>query len=283
MLLDGGERLEWFASAEIWLEAAASVLGFYLFIVHVTTTDVHFLNKALFRDRNFILSAIMFFAVGFVLLPTLALTSPMLENLLNYPVDTAGYVTLARGVSLVGAVALMSFAPALIDNRLFVFGGIAVVAYANSLMLGYSPAMDWRLVIAATLLQGAGLGTLLPSLAKTAFGTLDPKFRPEATALFNLSRVYGSTIGIAVVQIFFYNNTQAMHLALAKDLTPTRAIAGVAGSITAPALAALNGMVTQQAAFVAVIDQFKILMCAMLIVSPLVLFLRKPRPANQHP
>jgi MFS transporter, DHA2 family, multidrug resistance protein len=280
MLLDRGERLEWFASAEIWLEAAVSVLGFYLFIVHVMTTDAHFLNKALFKDRNFIVSAIMFFAVGFVLLPTLALTSPMLENLLNYPVDTAGYITLARGVSLVGGVALMSFAPARIDNRLFVFGGMTVVAYANSLMLGYSPAMDWRLVVAATLLQGAGLGTLLPALSKAAFGTLDPKFRPEATALFNLSRVYGSTIGIAVVQIFFYGNTQAMHLALAKDLTPYRAIAGVADTITKPALAVLNGMVTQQAAFVAVIDQFKILMFAMLIVSPLVLLLRKPRPAH---
>jgi DHA2 family multidrug resistance protein len=42
----------------------------------------------------------------------------------------------------------------------------------------------------------------------------------------------------------------------------------------------LNDMVTQQAAVVAVIGQFKILMFAMLIVSPLVLFLRKPRPAN---
>ena len=147
-------------------------------------------------------------------------------------------------------------------------------------MLGYSPAMDWRLVVAATLLQGTGLGMLLPALAKAAFGTLDPKFRPEGTALFNLSRVYGSTIGIAVVQIFFYNNTQAMHLALAKNLTPYRAAAHVAGSIAKPGLAALNDMITQQAAVVAVIDQFKILMFAMLIVSPLVLFLRKPRPAN---
>lgn len=280
MLLDRGERLEWFASAEIWTEAIASVLGFYLFIVYITTTDVHFLNKALFKDRNFVVSAIMFFAVGFVLLPTLALTSPMLEELLEYPVDTTGYMTLARGVTLVGAVVLMSFAPAQIDNRLFIFGGIAAVAYANSLMLGYSPAMDWRLVVAATLLQGAGLGTLLPALSKAAFGTLDPKFRPEGTALFNLSRVYGSTIGIAVVQIFFYNNTQAMHLALAKNLTPYRAAAHVAGSIAKSGLAALNGMITQQAAIVAVIDQFKILMFVVLIVSPLVLFLRKSRPAN---
>ena len=55
MLLDRGERLEWFSSTEIWVEAIASVLGFYLFIVHVLTADAHFLNKALFKDRNFIL------------------------------------------------------------------------------------------------------------------------------------------------------------------------------------------------------------------------------------
>jgi DHA2 family multidrug resistance protein len=137
MLLDRGERLEWFASTEIWVEAMVSVLGFYLFIVHVLTTKVHFLNKALFRDRNFILSTIMLFAVGFVLLPTLALTSPMLEELLNYPVDTTGYMTMPRGVTLVGALVLMSFVPARIDNRLFVIVGMALVVYANWLMLGY--------------------------------------------------------------------------------------------------------------------------------------------------
>jgi hypothetical protein len=60
----------------------------------------------------------------------------------------------------------------------------------------------------------------MAALTRTAFSTLDPEFRPEATMLFNLARLYGSTIGIAVVQIFFYDNTQAMHLALAKHLTP---------------------------------------------------------------
>src|SRR5260221_13276280 len=112
VLLDRGERLDWFASAEIWAEALAAVLGFYLFIVHVLTAKMHFLDKALFKDRNFALSTIMFFALGFVLLPTLALTSPMLEELLNYPVDTTGYMTIPRGIALVGALVLMSFAPA---------------------------------------------------------------------------------------------------------------------------------------------------------------------------
>ncbi len=281
MMLDRGERMEWFNSAEIWLEAAASALGFYLYLVHVLTSKAHFLDKALFKDRNFVLSAIMYFAFGFVLLPTIALTSPMLDELLNYPADTTGYMAIPRSIALVGALILTGRVPAWIDNRLLVAVGMALVIYANWRMLSYSPSMDWRPVVVAGVVQGAGLGILLAALTKTAFSTLDPTFRPEGTALFNLSRLYGSTIGIALVLDFFYDNTQAMHVALAKDLIPYRAAAHVAGSIAGPRLATLNHMITDQAAFVGVIDQFEVMMIAMLIVSPLVLFLRKARPVTE--
>jgi DHA2 family multidrug resistance protein len=278
LVLDRGERMEWFDSAEIWAEAAASALGFYLYLVHVLTANDHFLSKALFRDRNFVLCSIMYFALGFVLLPTIALTSPMLDELLNYPADTTGYMAIPRSIALVGALILTGRIPPRIDNRLLVVGGMALIVYANWRMLGYSPAMDWRPVLVAGMIQGAGLGVLMPALTKAAFSTLDPRHRPEGTVLFNLSRVYGSTVGIALVIFFFYDNTQAMHIALAKDLVPYRAAAHVAGSLAAPKLAMLNDAITGQAAFVGVIGQFEVMMIAMLIVSPLVLFLRKPLP-----
>jgi MFS transporter, DHA2 family, multidrug resistance protein len=280
MLLDRGERMEWFNSAEIWAEAAVSVMGLYLYLVHVLTTKAHFLDKALFEDRNFVLSTILYFAFGFVLLPTIALTSPMLDELLNYPADTTGYMAIPRGIALVGALILTGYVPARIDNRLLVAGGMALVVYANWRMLGYSPAMDWRPVVVAGVLQGAGLGILLPALTKAAFSTLDPTYRPEGTAFFNLARLYGSTIGIALVLFFFYDNTQAMHGALARDLTPYRVAAHVSGSIAKLQLAMLNHMITDQAAFIGVIGQFKVMMIAMLIVSPLVLFLRNPPTAK---
>jgi DHA2 family multidrug resistance protein len=150
-----------------------------------------------------------------------------------------------------------------------------VVIYANWLMLGYSPLMDWSPVAVAGAIQGIGIGILMPSLTNVAFSTLDPTLRPEGTGLFNLSRVYGSTLGVAIVQLYFFNNTQAMHLALASNLTPYRV-----GPMSLQALAGLNEMITGQAAFIAVVDQFKILMVAMLVVSPLVVFLRKPVPTN---
>ena len=279
MMLDRGERMEWFDSPEIWVEAAASALGFYLYLVHILTAKTHFLNKSLFRDHNFVISGVMYFAFGFVLLPTIALTSPMLDELLNYPADTTGYMAIPRSIALVGAMILTGRVPARIDNRLLIAAGVALVIYGNWRMLGYSPEMDWQFVVEAGMVQGVGLGILLPALTKVAFSTLDPALRPEGTVLFNLSRLYGSTIGIAVVLTFFYDNTQAMHGALAKDLTPYRAAAHVTGSMAQPGLAMLNDMITGQAALIGVIDQFKVMIIPMLIVSPLVLFLRKPQSA----
>jgi DHA2 family multidrug resistance protein len=278
MLLDRGERMEWFESAESRIEAAAAALGFYLFLAHVVTAKRHFLSKALFRDRNFTLSTVMFFGLGFVLLPTLALTSPMLEELLGYPADTTGYMTLPRGAALIGALVLTATAPKWIDGRQLVIAGIALTASGNWLMLGYSPLMDWGYVLLAGAIQGAGLGIVMAALSKTAFSTLAPEFRPEGATLFNIARLYGSTIGIAIVQVLFYNHTQMMHLALAKNLTPHHATGPAAGLFAGRGLHVLNELLTGQAAIIALINQFKLMMIVILAVSPLALLLRKPRP-----
>ena len=71
-----------------------------------------------------------------------------------------------------------------------------------------------------------------------------------------------------------------MHTALAKDLVPYRAAAHVAGSIAAPKLAMLDDTISGEAAFVGIIGQVKVIMIAMLVVSPLALFLRNARPTN---
>ena len=275
MLLDRGERMDWFDSPEIWVEALAFALGMYLFFVHVLTRKVHFFNKSLLRDRNYVLSTIIFFAIGFVLLSTMALTSPMLDEILGYPPDTTGALTLPRGAGMVAAFLLAARAPERFDRRLLVAAGVGLVIYANWLMTGYSPLMDWPPVAIAGALQGIGIGMSMASLAKVAFSTLPPALRPEATGLYNLLRAYGSTLGVAVVQIYFFNNTQAMHQALGANITPYRH-----PSMSLPALEGINHLVTHQAAFIAVIDQFKILLVAMLVVSPLVFFLRKPVPAK---
>jgi DHA2 family multidrug resistance protein len=64
LLVDRGERLDWFASREIILYAAGAALGLYLFLVHTATSDAPFLNPQLFKDRNFSLGLVLVFIYG---------------------------------------------------------------------------------------------------------------------------------------------------------------------------------------------------------------------------
>ncbi|MGN6482284.1 DHA2 family efflux MFS transporter permease subunit [Luteibacter sp.] len=280
MLLDRGQRLEWFASTEIRVEAAAAVLGAWVYLVHIFTRKVHYLDRALFNDRNFAIGAVLYFVFGFVLLPTLALTSPMLEELLRYPGDAAGLLTVPRGIGMMACLLATWRIPSKLDNRVIMLAGVALVSIGNARMVGYSPLMDGWAVGMAGLLQGAGLGMLMPAITRATFSTLAPALRAQGTVLFNLFRLYGSTLGVAVVQLYFFMNTQAVHGALAEHLRPYGAFAHVTAQTRGPALAALNEGVTGQAAMIAVISQFKLLFVAMLIASPLIFFLRRPRAGH---
>src|SRR3979411_164414 len=118
LFLDRGEQLDWFASREIQLEAALCVLGFYLFTVQTLTARNPFLDPALFRDRNFVIGIILIFIVVVVLLATLAMLTPYLERLMNYPVLTAGLVLAPRGVGTMTAMLLVGPLIRFVDARL---------------------------------------------------------------------------------------------------------------------------------------------------------------------
>ena len=81
MMLDRGESQDWFASREIVIEAALAALGMYLFIVHIFTHRKPFIEPAMFRDRNFSVGLLFIFIVGIILLATMALLPPFMQNL----------------------------------------------------------------------------------------------------------------------------------------------------------------------------------------------------------
>ena len=89
LMLDRGQKLDWFASREIIIEAVLAGLGLYLFVVHMFTADRPFLPPGLFKDRNFICGVTMVFCTATVMLASSALMAPYLESLAGYPVETA--------------------------------------------------------------------------------------------------------------------------------------------------------------------------------------------------
>jgi MFS transporter, DHA2 family, multidrug resistance protein len=274
IMLDRGQLLDWFSSMQIRIEAAVAALAFYLFFVHSLTARHPFVNLRLFRDRNFAVGNLFIFVVGVVIFSTLALLPPMLQDLMSYPVTLSGLVTTPRGIGAFITMALVGRLFGLVDTRVLVAFGLGVAAVALTIMCRFSLQMDDHLVILGSFTQGIGTGLAYVPLATVSFATLGAHLRNEGTAIFNLMRNVGSSIGISVMQALLTRNTQIAHSSLAAHVSAFNPdVQALPGQ-----LASLNALVTRQASMIAYLDDFKALLVLTLLLIPLVLLLRPARP-----
>jgi MFS transporter, DHA2 family, multidrug resistance protein len=284
IMLDRGEQNDWFGSREIVIECALAICGFWMFAMWTGIADRPFLSPALLKDRNFAGSCILIFVVGIILYATLALLPPMLQDLMDYPVTTAGVVMMPRGVGTMFAMLAVGRLINRLDVRLLLLFGLAVTTFSLYQMTDYSLDMDYWPIIWAGLVQGVGLGFLFVPLSTIAFGTLDPTFRAQAAGFFSLVRNIGGSIGISMVETLQDRMTQTVHASLAGEVSPfTSALRLPAmqhfwNLHTTAGLAALNQEVTRQAAMIAYIDNFKFMMVVTLAAVPLLVLLRRARP-----
>jgi DHA2 family multidrug resistance protein len=287
MLLDRGEMKGWFGSTEIWIEATIAALAFYLFLVHTATAaGPSFLNRELLKSPNFVAGIVLMFFLGGILNGTLALLPTMLQNLMNYPVMTAGLVTAPRAVGTMIAMFVVARFIGRIDTRLLILLGLAMTAAAQWQMTSFSLDMGVEPVILSGLTQGFGIGCIFVPINTLALSNLPRHILTQGTALRSLMRNIGGSVGIAVFEAQLEQNTQIVHSRLVETLRPDNPLARppllpAPYSLTAPSgIAALNAEVTRQAAMVAYIDDFKLMMIIALCSMSLLLLVRRPRPVR---
>jgi DHA2 family multidrug resistance protein len=286
MMLDRGEQLDWFGSTEIVVEAVAAGLASYLFLAHTFTAERPFIEPDLFKDRNFSSGLILIFVLGVALFATLALLTPFLQELMDYPVETAGFVLAPRGMGTMAAMFLVGPLINRVDARYLIFAGFGLTALALWEMSGFNTDVSAWTVVHTGLVQGLGLGLIFVPLSTMAFSSLPPERRTQATALFSLLRNIGSSIGISVVIFLLDRNTQIMHASLVDHVTAFNplfrapGVAAIWNLMTESGRAALNAEVTRQATAIAYRDDFKLMMLLVLAVSPLAFLLKKPPRAR---
>jgi MFS transporter, DHA2 family, multidrug resistance protein len=283
-MLDRGQIKDWFQSTEIWVEATISALCFYLFIVHtVTTNERSFLSRELLKNSNFVAGSLLMFTAGVILSGSLALVPSMMQDLLNYPVFDAGWMTVPRGIGTMIAMFLAGRMVNKIDNRLFILAGFLVTAASLWQMTGYSLYMDSWPIISAGVVQGFGLGLTFVPLNLLALSNLPAHIMSQGTAIRSLMRMLGGSVGISILEMQLAQNTQIVHSRLVEALRPDNPL--IQGhflapnfSLTAPSgIAALNAEVTRQAAMISYNDAFALMMIVVLASLPMLLLIRVPR------
>jgi DHA2 family multidrug resistance protein len=171
-----------------------------------------------------------------------------------------------------------------VDNRLIILFGLVLTAISMWQMTQFSLYMDTEPLILSGLLQGFGLGCTFVPLNITALSTLPRHILTQGTAIRSLMRNLGGSVGISILVATLAENTQIIHSRLIETLRPDNPIINspmfaTPYSLSAPSgVAALNAAVTRQAAMVAYVDDFWLLMMVTLASIPLLLLLRDSTP-----
>jgi MFS transporter, DHA2 family, multidrug resistance protein len=279
-MLDRGEDLDWFGSHEIVVEACLAGLGLYVFLVQFSLAPKPFLSPRLFTDLNFVISITFIFIVGVVLYATLALMAPYLQDLMNYPVVTAGVVLAPRGAGTMSAMVLAGWLMGRVSARLLIGIGFIVSAYSLYEMTLWTPDISEWTIINIGFIQGASVGFVFVPLSTIVFATLPQQLRTEASGVYSLIRNLGSAIGISVTGALLQTSTQINHVIIAGVVTPfNRALqTGAASRFWNPEIthgaATLNEEITRQASIIGYIDDFKLMLILSILALPLVLLIR---------
>jgi DHA2 family multidrug resistance protein len=288
MFLDRGEQLDWFDSTEIRVEAIGCLIAFAFFAAHTfTAIGTSFFDRRLLKDANFVTGLLFAFIVGLVLYATMALLPTLLQGLLGYPVVYTGMVMAPRGIGTMAAMLLVGRMLHFIDARAIMALGFTLTAIALYMMTGMTLDMNSHVIITSGIIQGLGIGFTFVPLSAVAFATLAPDLRNDGTPIFSLLRNIGSSVGISIVQAMLTSGTARAHAELAGDITPGNLAFQSLPAMVNPANQAgqgiINSLVDRQAAMMAYLDDFRFMLALTVVSLPLLLLIRKARPAPKKP
>jgi DHA2 family multidrug resistance protein len=287
-MLDRGEQLGWFSSTEIVAELVISIVGFYFFFAHSLTTGNPFVRFEIFRDRNFVTGFVFMAFIGVVLFGTMALVTPFMQNLIGYPVTTAGALLGSRGVGTLLSMMVISRLLRFIEARWLLLIGLILMAGTLYQMELFTEQTSGTTIAVTSVIQGFGIGMLFVPLSTVAFLTLGNALRTDGTAMLTLIRNIFSSIGISIMIAELTNTSTVMHARLVENLTPFNDalrmpnVTSTLDMSTDAGKAVLDGIVTQQAAIIAYANDYKMMLILTIAAMPLVLFVGSSK-AVQRP
>jgi DHA2 family multidrug resistance protein len=280
VVLDSGEKAGWFSSNRIRILAVIAAAGLTMFVFHELRNRNPMLNLRVFQNRTYAAGVVLTTAIGFVLYGSLFVLPAFLEMRLGYSATSAGLAMAPRGLGSLVVVPVIGMLSSRVDPRKLLAAGLLGTAWAqyalSHLNVGTSPwAVFWP-----QFAQGASLALVIVPLSTLAFGVIPNKDVGNASAIFNLMRNIGGSVGIACTATFFFRRQQ-----LYTGMLGARASidnSAVAANISQPIVAlhhsyaTLWGVVQRQAAVYSFRDTCVGMAIILLLIVPLLLAMKRP-------
>lgn len=273
LIMDRGQRLDWFASTEIVIEAFVVVLGLWIFVIHCLTASNPFVDPKLLLDRNFSVGLFAVFVMGMLSYTPMVLFPGLLNDLRGYPEGLIGLLLAGRGLGNFASFAIVVQATRW-NPRATMASGLALQALAGWWMAQLDINLSDADVFWSNALQGFGFGLAFTPLSVLAFATLPRHQVTEGMSLFHLVRNFGSSLFISASVVLLIRSTATSYSVLTERISPFNKalsfpeVTGAWNFGTPSGLMSLAGEIQRQAAMIGYINAFYLFTLAAALAVP---------------
>jgi DHA2 family multidrug resistance protein len=198
IVLDRGQRADWFAAPWVVFATVASALCFLVLVYRELHFSDPIVDLRILKQRSFTIAVVVIIGMSFVLFGSLLLNPVFLQELMGYNAWKAGLVQAPRGLgSMTSMMMIGQLARTRVDTRKFIGIGFTLVAASLWAMSGWNLQVGMWAVVWPNALMGLGLGMIFPTASAAALGGVARERMGYASSLFNMMRNTGAAMGIA--------------------------------------------------------------------------------------
>ena len=289
VVLEEGEREQWFASSEIRWLALVSAIGFVFVAIGQWTKQRPVIRLALLRDRQFAAVVIMAIVIGMVIYGTSYVIPQFLSIIAGYNSLQSGEVVLLSGIPMILMMPVMPIITRTVDIRLSVTFGMILLAWSAWAETDLTALSTGGVFAKSQLIRGFGTVFSMIFLNQAAIRSVSAEQASDAAGLYNAARNLGGSFALAGIAVVQDQRTWLHERRIEETLSAnsvsvqdymTQQARSLGGMDTA--FQSLGATIQTQALTMTYADLFFILTVGILCVTPAVLLLR-PLPKNAKP
>jgi DHA2 family multidrug resistance protein len=285
IVLDRGQEDDWLASGFITAMILISAATFALLIWWELRHPEPMVDLRLMRSADFATTFVLMAMLGFMILGSTYLVPAYAQTLLGYRAVDAGMALTPGGLATIALLPLVGRVINKVDVRLLVAVGIAVCGLSLLWMTHFYLGMTFQQLMLARIVQSASLAFLFVPINAIAFRSIPPSKTNNASALINLARNLGGSIGISFASTLLTRRAQFHQSRLIENLQSMNgsypdyahqlgsALGTSADSSTT--LSSIYQTAVEQATLLSYLDAFKVVGLIFLSLLPLLLLVKR--------
>ncbi len=298
-VLDKGQENDWFGSHIIttffFLCVTALVTLIAWEIAQIRRGQRPILDLTMFRNRNFAISAVLMFVLGFALFGTTVLIPLFVQQMMGYTAEQAGLVISPGGLAILVLMPLVGFLVGKVDARYLIAFGFIILSAALYALRSIDTQASYSYIAWMRIFQASGLAFLFVPINTLSYSGVPREKNNDVSGLMNLARNIGGSCGTSFFVTVLARRAQDHQDRLSMyfngaSLQFRQSVAGIAShlqqsGITASASQAralaqgsLYQQLVRQSTQLAYLDVIAILSIGTICMVPLTFLMKKRKP-----